>query len=159
MIETPNGVTDIFVADPKVVDIHQASATNLFIFDPAAVAATPVDELTEQIEKLISDMGERSGVRSLRRLASVLVQPLQYGTALGPPQRSLTGEMRQEMLSQFEERAGRLPALLTVVMIRFILPSLLLTVGGPAILKVLKQFRRLEHHPTGWNHPSDRDAR
>ena len=45
------------------------------------------------------------------------------------------------MLTRFEERAGRLPSLLTVVMILFILPSLFITVGGPAVLQVLQQLR------------------
>ena len=87
-----------------------------------------------------TNLGERSGVRGLKRLSSTLIQTLQYGTPLGPSLRSLTGEMRQEMLTKFEERAGRLPALLTLVMIVFILPSLFLTIGGPAIIQVLRQF-------------------
>ncbi len=88
-----------------------------------------------------TNLGERSGVRGLGRLASTLIQTLQYGTPLAPSLRSLTAELRQEMLTKFEERAGRLPALLTVVMILFILPSLFMTVGGPAIIQVMKQMR------------------
>jgi tight adherence protein C len=46
--------------------------------------------------------------------------------------------MRQEALHHFEARAGRLPALLTVPMIVFILPCVFLVVGGPAIIHVLQ---------------------
>jgi len=88
-----------------------------------------------------TNLGERSGLRGLSRLASTLTQTLQYGTPLAPALRSLTAEMRQDMLTRFEERAGRLPSLLTVVMILFILPSLFITVGGPAVLQVLQQLR------------------
>ena len=87
-----------------------------------------------------TNLGERSGLVGLRRLASTLIQTLQYGTPLGPSLRGLANEMRLEMLTRFEERAGRLPALLTVVMILFILPSLFMVVGGPAIVQVVKQF-------------------
>lgn len=87
-----------------------------------------------------TNLGERSGLAGLRRLASTLIQTLQYGTPLGPSLRGLANEMRLEMLTRFEERAGRLPALLTVVMILFILPSLFMVIGGPAILQVTKQL-------------------
>lgn len=89
-----------------------------------------------------TNLGGRTGLRGLHRLSSTLLQTIQYGTPLGPALRSLTAEMRQEMLTGFEERAGRLPALLTVVMILFILPSLFITVGGPAILQVMQQLRK-----------------
>ena len=88
-----------------------------------------------------TNLGERSGLRGLTRLASTLTQTLQYGTHLAPALRGLTAEMRQDMLTRFEERAGRLPSLLTVVMILFILPSLFMVVGGPAALQVMQQLR------------------
>jgi tight adherence protein C len=40
-------------------------------------------------------------------------------------------------LIQFEERAGKLPTLMTVPMIFFILPCVFLIVAGPAIINVL----------------------
>jgi tight adherence protein C len=46
--------------------------------------------------------------------------------------------MRQDTLTRFEERAARLPVLLTMPMILFILPCVFLVVGGPAIIKVMK---------------------
>ncbi len=36
LIDAPNGATDIFVADPKVVDVRPATANSLFIFGVAA---------------------------------------------------------------------------------------------------------------------------
>ena len=48
--------------------------------------------------------------------------------------------MRTEMLTRFEEKAARLPVLLTVPMMVFILPSLFLVVGGPAIVQVMHLF-------------------
>lgn len=88
----------------------------------------------------LENLGDRTGVAGLQRVARTLIQTMQYGTPLAPTLRSLTAEMRQEMLTRFAERSGRLPALLTVVMIIFILPSLFLVIGGPAMIQVLKQF-------------------
>jgi tight adherence protein C len=45
-------------------------------------------------------------------------------------------------LLKLEEQANRMPVLLTVPMILFILPSLFLIIGGPAFLKVLDAFTR-----------------
>ena len=90
----------------------------------------------------LMNMGTRTGLASLRRLGVTLVQTLQYGTPLSQALRTLSSEMRQEALTQFEARAGRLPTLLTVPMIVFILPCLFLIVGGPAIIRVIQLMRQ-----------------
>ncbi len=86
-------------------------------------------------------MGTRTGLESLKRLGATLVQTLQYGTPLSQALRTLSAEMRTEMLTRFEERAARLPVLLTVPMIVFILPTVFAVVGGPAVLKVMASLR------------------
>jgi tight adherence protein C len=86
-------------------------------------------------------MGERTGLDSLKRLGGTLVQSMQYGTPLTRALRTLAAEMRQETLTRFEARAARLPVLLTVPMIIFILPCLFLIVAGPAALAVLPHIR------------------
>jgi tight adherence protein C len=45
--------------------------------------------------------------------------------------------MRSESLIDLEERANRLPAIMTVPMMLFIMPAIFLVVGGPAALKLL----------------------
>jgi tight adherence protein C len=84
----------------------------------------------------LTNMGERTRLLSLRRLGVTLVQTLQYGTPLSQALRTLSAEMRQEALTRFEARAGRLPTLLTVPMIVFILPCVFLIVGGPAVVHI-----------------------
>lgn len=83
------------------------------------------------------NMGMRTGLDSLRRFGSTLVQSMQYGTPLSQALRTLSAEMRQESLTRFEERAARLPVLLTMPMIVFILPCVFMVVGGPAVVQVL----------------------
>jgi tight adherence protein C len=84
------------------------------------------------------NMGKRTGLASLQRLGVTLIQTLQYGTPLSQALRTLSAEMRQEALTRFEARAGRLPSLLTVPMIVFILPCVFLIVGGPAVVHVMQ---------------------
>src|SRR5208337_4205534 len=65
------------------------------------------------------NLGRRTGLASMRRLAGVLIQSIQYGTPLTQALRTLSAEQRQEMLARFEGRAAKLPVLLTLPMIVF----------------------------------------
>ena len=91
----------------------------------------------------LTNLGTRTGLESLRRLGGTLVQTLQYGTPLSQALRVLAAELRYEMLMRFEAQAARLPVLLTVPMILFILPSIFIVVGGPAGLTIARTFA---HH-------------
>ncbi len=92
------------------------------------------------VREALTALGARTGLDSLKRLGSTLIQTIQYGTPLTQALRILSAELRQEQLTRFEERAARLPVLLTLPMIVFILPCVFLVVGGPAILKVMAVF-------------------
>jgi len=91
---------------------------------------------------VLTNLGDRTDLNSVKRVCSTLSQTLQYGTPLSEALRVLSAEMRTEMLTRFEERAARLPVLLTVPMILFILPSLFLIVGGPAVMQVISLMTR-----------------
>jgi tight adherence protein C len=88
------------------------------------------------------NMGRRTGLDSARRLAAVLIQSMQYGTPLIQALRTLSAEQRQEMLAKFEAKAGRLPVLLTLPMIVFILPCVFLIVAGPAMVDVYRTMAK-----------------
>ncbi len=88
------------------------------------------------------NLGKRTGLESVRRLSAMLIQSLQYGTPLALALRTLSTEQRQEMLARFEAKAGRLPVLLTLPMILFILPCVFLIVAGPAMVDVYRTMSR-----------------
>jgi tight adherence protein C len=85
----------------------------------------------------LHNLGQRTGLEGFRRLAMTLIQTIQYGTPLTDAMRTLSAEMRQEALTAFEESAARLPTMLTLPMIIFILPCVFLIAGGPAIIQVM----------------------
>jgi tight adherence protein C len=87
------------------------------------------------------NFGKRTGLENTRRLAAMLIQSIQYGTPLTVALRTLSAEQRQEMLARFESKAGRLPVLLTLPMIIFILPCVFLIVTGPAMVDVYRKLR------------------
>jgi len=104
--------------------------------------ATTVRELEMMSDSALAltNLGQRTGLESLVRLTATLTQTMQYGTPLSEALRSLSNEMRTATLTAFEERAARLPVLLTVPMILFILPTVFLIVGGPAAIQMMASF-------------------
>ncbi len=88
--------------------------------------------------RALANMGARTGLDSMIRLGAVLAQSLKYGTPLAQALRTLAAEMRHSALMRFEARAARIPVLLTIPMIVFILPCIFIVVGGPAALEVMR---------------------
>ncbi len=117
------------------VSIEMAEANRALAAEFANVG-TELRILSDRRQAL-QNMGDRTGLESLRRLGGTLAQTLQYGTPLSQALRTLSTELRHETLMRFEARAARLPALLTLPTIAFILPCIFLIVGGPAVLRVL----------------------
>jgi len=97
-------------------------------------------QMTADARQALTGLGRRTGLNSLKRLAATLSQSLQYGTPLSAALRTLSAEMRQEMLTRFEERAARLPVLLTLPMVVFILPCIFIIVAGPAVIRIMHAF-------------------
>jgi tight adherence protein C len=94
-------------------------------------------QIGADMRQAMDALGARTGLETLKRLATTLAQSLQYGTPLTQALRSLSAELRAEALVKFEERAGRLPTLMTMPMILFILPCVFLIVAGPAMINVM----------------------
>jgi tight adherence protein C len=106
-----------------------------------ALTASEMQVMTDSRAALLR-LGERTGMETMRRLTSTLAQSLQYGTPLSDALRGLAAEMRQEALTRYEERAARLPVLLTLPMILFILPCVMIVVGGPAFIQLFRALAR-----------------
>lgn len=85
----------------------------------------------------LTRLGERTGLVSFQRLGGTLSQTLRYGTPIGQALRVLATEMRNERMLRIEEKAARLPALLVLPMILFILPCLFVVLAGPAVLRIM----------------------
>lgn len=88
--------------------------------------------------KALQGLAERVPLPSVTALVNTLIQTEKYGTPLAQSLRVLSAEMREERMMKAEEKAARLPAVLTVPMILFILPPLFVVLMGPAALKVMK---------------------
>ena len=90
--------------------------------------------------KALQALSDRCPLAGVRSLVSTLVQTERYGTPLAVSMRVLSAEMRNERMMKAEEKAARLPAIMTVPMILFILPPLFIVLIGPAILRARDAF-------------------
>ncbi|WP_340149527.1 type II secretion system F family protein [uncultured Sneathiella sp.] len=88
----------------------------------------------------LANLASRVDFQAMQTLANTLVQTEKYGTPLAVALRVLAAEMRDERMMKAEEKAARLPAIMTVPMIIFILPALFIVLIGPAVLKAIDAF-------------------
>ena len=79
----------------------------------------------------------RTDSDGIRGVVNTLQQTAKFGTPLAQSLRVLAAEMRQARMTRAEEKAARLPAMLTVPMIIFILPTLFVVLLGPAAINVM----------------------
>jgi len=87
-------------------------------------------------------LGDRTGLDTMKRFAGTLIQTMQFGTPLTHALRVLASEMRTDALTSYEEKAAKLPVLLTMPMILFILPCIFIVVGGPAGIRLSGAFSK-----------------
>jgi len=85
----------------------------------------------------LENLAERVGLASLRSIVVTLNQSIKFGTSLAESLRVLAAEMRAERLTRYEQRAARLPVLLTLPLMGFVLPSLMVVIGTPLVLRII----------------------
>lgn len=88
----------------------------------------------------LKNLGERCDLKEVRGFVNVIVQTEKYGTPISQALRVLSKEYRTERMLRAEQKAARLPAMMTVPMIVFILPTLFIIVMAPAVIKVMDNF-------------------
>lgn len=82
----------------------------------------------------------RVDIQEIRGIVNVLLQTEKYGTPIGQALRVLSNEFRTERMLRAEQKAARLPALMTLPLILFILPTLFIIILAPAIIKTMDAF-------------------
>ncbi len=112
------------------------------VADEFGLTAVELGFLPER-RKALENLARRADLGSIRGIVTTLLQTEKYGTPLANSLRVLSSEFRNERMMRAEEKAARLPAILTVPMIIFILPTLLIVLIGPGILRVMDSMSRM----------------
>ena len=89
-------------------------------------------------EDALRRMAERSGSEDIRGFATLLVQSTKLGSSIAQTLRIYSSEMRERRRLRAEEKAHRLPVLLSVPLVCFMLPSMIGVLMLPAALRVIR---------------------
>ncbi|WP_419825848.1 type II secretion system F family protein [Sphingomonas sp.] len=91
--------------------------------------------LTER-RQAFENLASRINLDHVRGVVTTMIQTEKYGTPLASALRVLSAEFRNERMMRAEEKAARLPAIMTVPLICFILPVLFVVILGPAACSI-----------------------
>ena len=86
------------------------------------------------------NLAYRVNLEAVKGVTTTMVQTERYGTPLASALRVLSAEFRNERMMRAEEKAARLPAIMTVPLILFILPVLFVVILGPAACSIADAF-------------------
>jgi tight adherence protein C len=96
-----------------------------------ALTSIELGFLTER-RQAFENLAYRVDLESVKGVVTTMIQTEKYGTPLASALRVLSAEFRNERMMRAEEKAARLPAIMTVPLILFILPVLFIVILGPA---------------------------
>lgn len=85
----------------------------------------------------LKHLAERTELPEVRGFVNVITQTEKYGTPIAQALRVLSKDFRMQRMLRAEQKAARLPAMMTVPMIIFILPALFMIVMAPAVIGVM----------------------
>jgi tight adherence protein C len=85
-------------------------------------------------------LAERSDAESVKSFAALLIQTDTLGTSIAQTLRSYSNEMREHRMLAAEEKAMRIPVLLTVPLVACILPVIVTALMLPAIIDVVRSL-------------------
>ena len=103
--------------------------------DEFGLTAIELGFLNER-RQAFENLANRVDLESIRGVVTTMIQTEKYGTPLASALRVLSAEFRNERMMRAEEKAARLPAIMTVPLILFILPTLFIVILGPAACSI-----------------------
>ncbi|MBU6393691.1 MAG: type II secretion system F family protein [Sphingomonadales bacterium] len=107
--------------------------------DEFALTAIELSFLTER-RMAFENLAYRVNLESVKGVVTTMIQTERYGTPLASALRVLSAEFRNERMMRAEEKAARLPAIMTIPLILFILPTLFVVILGPAACSISDNF-------------------
>ena len=107
--------------------------------DEFALTAIELSFLTER-RMAFENLAYRVKLDSVKGVVTTMIQTERYGTPLASALRVLSAEFRNERMMRAEEKAARLPAIMTIPLILFILPTLFVVILGPAACSISDNF-------------------
>jgi tight adherence protein C len=118
---------------------HEIGVESVPLAEEFALATAELSYLPDRRAAYLN-LAQRTGLDSVKQIATVLIQSEKYGTPLGTALRITADESRKMRMLEAEKKAAALPPKLTVPMILFFLPVLMAVVMAPAIIGVMEHM-------------------
>lgn len=83
-------------------------------------------------------MADRAGVDDIRAFATLLIQSTKLGSSIAQTLRTYASEMREKRRMRAEEKAHRLPVLLSIPLVACMLPTMIGVLMLPAAIRVVR---------------------
>ena len=83
-------------------------------------------------------MAERSNASGVKSFAALLIQTEQIGASIAQSLRTYSHEMRETRMLRAEEKALRIPVMMTVPLVCFILPVIVVALMLPAFIDIIR---------------------
>lgn len=84
----------------------------------------------------LKNMARKSGVQEIQSFATLVVQSDKLGASIGQALKVYAAEMRESRRMRAEEKAHRLPVLLSIPLVVFLLPVMVGVLGLPAAISI-----------------------
>ncbi len=93
-----------------------------------------------QRDAALRKLGESSGVDEIRSFATLLIQSDKLGTSISDTLRVYASEMREKRRMRAEEKAHRLPVLISIPLVVCMLPTMIGVLLMPGMIRVVRQL-------------------
>jgi len=90
-------------------------------------------------EATYRDMADRLGIDEAYGFVNVVMQSMRFGTSMSSALLAYSADMRQRRELRAQEKANRLPVLMSAVMAGLMMPALLIVTIGPVVLRYAAQ--------------------
>lgn len=91
-------------------------------------------------EDALRRMGDAAAIDEIRSFATLLIQSDKLGSSIGQTLRIYAAEMREKRRLRAEEKAHRLPVLLSIPLVACMLPVMIGVLMLPAVIRVIRDL-------------------
>jgi len=105
-----------------------------------ALLSIELNMLSDRL-KALQNFADRLESPYFKSIVANITQAEQYGTPIVQTMRAIAEQFRFDRLVEAEERAAKLPVLLTLPMMVFIFPCIYIVIIGPAIINVMQHIK------------------
>ena len=97
-------------------------------------------QIVNDRSQALRNLAKRTQVAEIDSMVSTLIQAELYGTPLSQALNTISEDSRKRLILSLEDKAGKLPAQMSVPLMTLILPPIVVIMGAPALVKLIRML-------------------